>query len=75
MIHDEADGPPVARDICWVCEGQPKRPKIKTKTAGQMLLERVAGRHKSATGASVIKMTKAAREDLIDEINIVIGQK
>ena len=72
LVHMEVDGPPVAKTHCVFHNPifqAPQRRKAQIKTRGHMLLERVTSRHKDARGAGSIKMTKQARQDLIDEID------
>lgn len=75
LCAQEENGPPEAQDICSVCDKTPRlKPKrIKTKTEGEMLLDRVSSRHKDCRGISSVKIPTVARDDLIDEINTAIG--
>ena len=78
LVHFESDGPPVAENRCAFHNKkfQVKKPTpIRKKTAGHMLLDRVCARHKDTRGVGAIKMSEAARRDLIVEIDRTLSGK
>lgn len=77
LVHSETDGPPTKQLFCSQHDPKytiPVRKKARVKTEGHMLLERVCKRNKDTKGAGSIKMTDSAREDLINEIDLMLKE-